>query len=84
MVLVDKALKERPDLEAVVIGQVHDSILLECSDQHAMAVAELVKRTMEEETPAYVERQFGYRFPIPLAAEVSIGSSWGKYEKVLA
>jgi len=49
-----------------------------------MAVAELVKRTMEEETPAYVERQFGYRFPIPLAAEVSIGSSWGKYEKVLA
>jgi len=84
MVLVDKALKERPDLEAVVIGQVHDSILLECPDQHAMAVAELVKKTMEEETPAYVERQFGYRFPIPLAAEVSIGSSWGKYEKVLA
>lgn len=84
MVLVDRELRRRSALRAVVIGQVHDSILVECAAVAADEVAQIVKHIMERTTPSFIAKQFGYFFPLPLAAEVSIGTAWGKYQKVLA
>ena len=73
------------DRRAYIIGQVHDSILIECDEQLAEGVAKLLKSIMEKVVPAEVERRFGYRFPLPLAAEVQICDAWGGTpKKVLA
>lgn len=73
------------DRRAYIIGQVHDSILIECDEQLAEGVAKLLKSIMEKVVPAEVERRFSYRFPLPLAAEVQICDAWGGTpKKVLA
>jgi DNA polymerase-1 len=51
------------------ILQVHDSILIECPEENAEAVAELLKTTMEEVYPA---------LGIKLRVDVSIGKNWGE------
>lgn len=80
MVLIHRALAK---YDAAVVGQVHDSILVECAEDVADDVAQLVKWVMEKKTPEWIASYFGYVFPLPLAAEVVIGQRWGQKEKVL-
>lgn len=47
--------------------QVHDSILVECSEQNASTVAKLLQETMEHI----------YELPVKLAVDVSVGKTWG-------
>ena len=49
------------------ILQVHDSILVECPAQNAVAVSELLKETMENI----------YELPVKLAVDVAVGENWG-------
>jgi len=83
MVILHNQLKHNTKLDAQVVGQVHDSILVECNEKTADEVASLIKEVMEQRTPEWIAKQFGYHFPLPLGAEVAIGQAWGKPEKVL-
>jgi DNA polymerase-1 len=51
------------------ILQVHDSILVECPEENADAVAELLRTTMENIYPS---------LGIKLRVDVSIGKNWGE------
>ena len=49
--------------------QIHDSILVECPEQHAERVAKVLKSTMESIYPA---------LPVKLTVETTIGDNWGE------
>lgn len=65
MIEVDKKLGNLGEQ----ILQVHDSILIECPEENADAVAELLKTTMEEVYPT---------LGIKLRVDVSMGKNWGE------
>lgn len=65
MIEVDKKLG---DLGEQIL-QVHDSILVECPEENADAVAELLRTTMENIYPS---------LGIKLRVDVSIGKNWGE------
>ena len=65
MLRVDRALKAA-GLEAKLVLQVHDELIVECPEAEADAVAALVTREMEAAA----------RLAVPLIAEAKIGKSW--------
>ena len=65
MINVDKRLKES-GLGARLLLQVHDELIVECPEEEASRVAEIVKREMEG----------AVSFAVPLTVEVSIGKTW--------
>lgn len=64
MVEVDKKL----DDDCLQLLQIHDSILVECPDSKAKAVAKLLKETMEGI----------YKLPVKLDVDTTIGKTWGE------
>lgn len=67
MIKVEDAIKDKyKDCEQLL--QIHDSILLECPEADAEAVAELVKETMQDV----------YKLPVRLDVDVIIGDNWGE------
>ena len=67
MIKLDDLLKQKYP-SARMLLQIHDSILVECSDKDAKEVAELLKDTMENI----------YKLPVKLDVDVSIGDNWGE------
>ena len=65
MIRVDKALREEFP-EAKLLLQVHDELIVECPEEIAPQVAELVSREMENIAT----------LKVPLTAEAKIGKSW--------
>ena len=65
MIRVDKALRENFP-EAKLILQVHDELIVECPEEIASQVAELVSREMNAVAS----------LDVPLTAEAKIGKSW--------
>ena len=65
MIKVDTALRENFP-EAKLVLQVHDELIVECPEEIAAAVAELVSREMESVA----------QLNVPLTAEAKIGKSW--------
>ena len=65
MIKVDAKLPEDADL----IMQVHDSLIVECSEKSAEQVSEILKHEMESVAP---------ELPIKLAVEVTSGKNWGE------
>lgn len=65
MITVGQALPEGADL----IMQVHDSLIVECDEDQAAAVAEILKSKMESVAP---------ELHIKLAVEVTTGHNWGE------
>jgi uracil-DNA glycosylase family 4 len=60
---------------ARVIGNVHDSIMLEVREEHAEEVAAQVKHVMEN---LPLKKMFGWSPTVPIEAEVSVGQHWGE------
>jgi DNA polymerase-1 len=60
-----------------IIGNVHDSIMFEATDDYAEEASGLIKHTMEH---LPVQRLFGYKMTVPIEAEVTIGNHWGESE----
>jgi DNA polymerase-1 len=58
-----------------IIGNVHDSVLLEATDDYADTAARIVKETMEQ---LPLSRYFGFKPTVPIEADVTIGSHWGE------
>lgn len=65
MVNVSKRLKEE-NLDANLILQIHDELLIESSEKDAKAAANILKEEMENATP----------MSVPLVADVYIGKTW--------
>ena len=65
MIRVDRALSEHYP-EARLLLQVHDELIVECSEQIAPQVAELISREMEQVA----------ELRVPLVAEAKWGKSW--------
>ena len=65
MVRVDKALQEKYP-EAKLILQVHDELIIECPEEIATQVAELISQEMERAA----------NLSVPLLAEAKWGGSW--------
>jgi DNA polymerase-1 len=66
MVAIDKALTEKFP-QAKMLLQIHDSILVETTQESANEVGELLKSTMEDI----------YKLPVNLDVDMSIGNNWG-------
>lgn len=64
---------EDEGLDADVIGFVHDSVLLEASEDHVDAVTRIVEDVM----PNVDTSAFGFTIDVPLPIDVSVGQSWG-------
>jgi DNA polymerase I-like protein with 3'-5' exonuclease and polymerase domains len=54
---------------AVIVGTIHDEILVEAPEDDAPAVAHILQTVMEEAGQAYLTR-------VPVVADVRIASSW--------
>ncbi|MGB4759442.1 MAG: DNA polymerase I [Candidatus Saccharimonadales bacterium] len=68
MVAVDERLvKEYPSARQLL--QIHDSILVECDEKDAEAIAKLLKETMEAIYP---------KLAVTLKVDTSIGNNWGE------
>lgn len=67
MINTDRALK-KSGLDAKLILQVHDELVIECRREDADAVSEILKREMEGAAD----------FAVPLTAEVTVGDNWYK------
>lgn len=67
MIQIDKVLKTEYK-DADLLLQVHDSIVLECSESTASRVGEAVKTTMENV----------YKLPVRLDVDVTVGDNWGQ------
>ena len=65
MIKVDKALKEAK-LDARIVMQVHDELVIEVKCEEAAAVKEIVRREMENAT----------KLSIPLTVDVTEGKNW--------
>ena len=65
---VDKALREIDD-GCKQLLQIHDSVLVECKEEHADRVASVLKDTMEHIYP---------ELPVKLTVDTTIGSNWGE------
>jgi len=63
------------DSRCRLIGNVHDSIMAEATDDYAEEAAKIIKETMET---LPIERMFGYRMTVPIEAEVAIVQHWGE------
>lgn len=59
-----------------IIGQVHDSILFECSEREAEANAKHIKEVMDG-LDGVVRHKFGYSLPVPIVSDVSVVKYWG-------
>lgn len=60
---------------ARIIGNVHDSIILEAREEVAEEIAQQVKHTMEH---LPLKKLFGFTPTVPIEVEVSIGQHWGE------
>ncbi len=67
MIRVHRALKEE-GLEAKLVLQVHDELIVECPEREAQQVKTLLAREMEGAAS----------FAVPLLAEAAVGKSWGE------
>ena len=67
MIKVDDLLKSKFE-DCNMLLQIHDSILIECNEQDAKAVADILKSTMEEV----------YKLPIKLDVDAGIADNWGE------
>lgn len=68
MVALDLQLKKRPELQASLLLQVHDELIIEIPKENSEIVGQLVKKAMENVV----------NISIPLEVEVGIGSHWGE------
>jgi len=67
MIEIEKVLAEQHN-DCDMLLQIHDSVLIECPDEVAERVGELVQQTMENV----------YELPVRLDVDVTIGDNWGK------
>lgn len=72
-----RVLRNHPTLKdkCLMVNTVHDSVLFDVHKDVLTEALPLIKETMER-TPEFYEQEFGYKMPLPLKVELSIGWNW--------
>lgn len=78
-VLMHKLRKQGWGEKALLINQVHDSIMLDIHEDLVYDVCQLVKDTLED-APRYLGKHFGLDFDLPLGVDVEFGLNWKEQE----
>ena len=68
---VNQLLKDA-GIEALLVGTIHDSIVVDCRSKNVSQVANILKQAIEE-VPSLVRKLFNYDFSLPLTCEVAYG-----------
>lgn len=61
-----------------IVNTVHDSIILVCRKDRVSDLLAILKQAMLDDTLAYLEEEYQYKFSTPLSVEVKAGSHWGE------
>lgn len=85
MVVIKKRLRDLQSkgqlLNVVDIGQVHDSILFDCTKEEVRQMADLCIQVYED-LPFLIAKWFGCQWNVPLTGDCAVGSDYGKKEYV--
>jgi len=68
-------------LKSLMVGQVHDSILIDVYPGEEDQCSWLMKRTME--SAGELAREYGVAFDVPLSCDVELGTTWGQQKKLI-
>lgn len=63
---------------ARLMGEVHDSLVLECTDRELHPLLHLLQQVCEQPDTS----RFGFRLTVPLRVELQAGRSWGSLEPI--
>ena len=64
---------------AKLVNTVHDSIIIDCKDEHVESLSELMLQVFKD-VPKNFEKLFGVEFNLPMKAEVQFGPNWKDME----
>ncbi len=67
---VEKLLQS--DLEAVFIGTVHDSLVVDTPEKNVYTISKMLKDSIEA-VPQLCQKEWGYNFKLPLTCEIQAG-----------
>lgn len=73
MVEINRRFREA-NLEAYVIGTVHDALLFEVKRRHTATVLPIIKAVMEG---LPLRRKFGIEIDVPIISDLKVGGWWG-------
>lgn len=79
---LEKVNSEESSPAALLVGTVHDSVLLDVKLERVPEIAVLVKSVLES-APALYKRTFDVEFSLPLKVGISIGKNWLEQEEYL-
>jgi DNA polymerase-1 len=68
MISVDRALRERPDLDCHMLLTVHDELVFEVAKEHAEETVDLIRERMEH----------AVELDVDLRADVGLGANWSE------
>ena len=68
-------------LKSLMVGQVHDSILIDVYPGEEDKVSWLMKHTMEN--AGHLARKYNVEFDVPLNCDVELGPTWGEQKKLV-
>lgn len=68
-------------MRALIVGTVHDSILVDCPDEETNEVAKVFFKVWSD-LPAEFEKQYGVQYNVPCRVEVKYGRNWGDMEEI--
>jgi DNA polymerase-1 len=72
MVLLQKRLDPK---RARIIGNVHDSIMFEITEEYTEEAVKLIEATMEH---LPIKKLFGYHMTVPIKVDVQVSKHWGE------
>lgn len=81
MIAIDTHLEEHYAGKALLVGQVHDAILVEADDDVAEEIGYVIKDIMEH-VPDTLTALFHITLDVPIVADVTIGTAWGKGDEL--
>ncbi len=67
--------------KAMIVGQIHDAILVEVDEDYVVEASKIIKETMEG-VPKVVKKLFGITIDLPIVADVEVGDGWGIGEEI--
>jgi DNA polymerase-1 len=68
-------------LKSLMVGQVHDSILIDVYPGEEGPVSWLMKNTME--SAGDLARNYNVEFNVPLSCDVELGTTWGEQKRLV-
>ena len=74
MLLIRKDIRDR-GLDANIICQVHDALVVDVSIKDADAVADIIYKQFTN-LPSTLTRYFGYNWYVPMTGEISAGINY--------